>query len=316
MTKPIFANFATSLAALGLAAACATAPSASPSGDEPQKPTAEEIEIAERADPLTRANFWNNQYNLFPTDPYIAVSFSKSLRELNSYERAAEVANLAAVSHPQNYDVVIEVARAEQGKGSLLQAVRAYAAAAELRPNDATPYAAVGGIYDSQGEHQAAQIAYSEALEIDPNRPATLSNFGLSLALQGELDAAEQKLRQAVALPEATAQVRQNFALILALKGKFEEAREVASIDASEYIAEKNIDFIAQMIGESPQLERIADAAAAQAVPTEPTPLQPTDVPKAAPTTVVETETLSEPIELASEEPRKPHLRGTLSGGR
>ncbi|MEO1406612.1 MAG: hypothetical protein AAFV54_08985, partial [Pseudomonadota bacterium] len=117
-------------------------------------------------------------------------------------------------------------------------------------------------------------------------------------------------------LPEATAQVRQNFALILALNGKFEEAREVASIDASEYIAEKNIDFIAQMIGESPQLERIADAASAQSVATEPTPVQPTEVPKAAPTTVVETETLSEPIELASEEPHKPRLRGTLSGGR
>ncbi|MEM7007402.1 MAG: hypothetical protein AAF498_16115 [Pseudomonadota bacterium] len=319
MTKPIFANFATSLIALSVAAACATNPSANSataSGDQPQKPTAEQIEIAERADPLTRANFWNAQYNQFPTDPEIAVAFSESLREISSFERAAEIANLAAVSHPGNYDVVIEVARAEQDQGNLLQAVRAYAAAAELRPDDATPYAAVGAIYDAEGEHEAAQIAYGEALEIDPNRPATLSNFGLSLALSGDLVGAEYRLRQATALEGATAQVRQNLALILALQGKFVEARDVARIDAAEYIADRNIDFVAQMIGQNAQLEEIANNALSGEELTVAATVPEAEVPIAAPTAEVQTESIGEPTELASQEPRRPRLRGTLSGGR
>ncbi|MEO0883714.1 MAG: tetratricopeptide repeat protein [Pseudomonadota bacterium] len=314
MSKPILAKFATSLATLGLAAACASTAATSVAGvdaDLPQKPSQDEIEIAERADPLTRANFWNTQYNLFPTDADITVSFSKALREIGSHERAAEVANIAAVSHPENHAVILEVARAEQAQGNLLQAVRAYAAAAELKPFDATPYAAVGTIYDSRGEHEAAQVAYREALEIDPNRPATLSNYGLSLALQGNLDKAEEKLREAVSLADATAQVRQNFALILSLQGKFDEARDIARQDASEHIAEKNLEFIAQMIGKDVRLERISEAAGADTQIAETVHVE---VPKAAPTETVKSETIEEPTELASQEPPRPRLRGTLAG--
>jgi len=308
MSKLIFGKFATSLAALSLAASCATTGaegSAATAANEPQKPSIEDIALAERADPLTRANFWNTQYNLFPTDPDIAVSFSTALRGIGSYERAAEVANLTAVTHPKNFDVMIEVARAEQGKGNLLAAVRAYGMAAELRPNDATPFAAVGAIYDQRGDHDAAQIAYGEALLRDPNRPTTLSNFGLSLALQGELDAAEDKLRRAVDLADASAQVRQNFALILGLQGKFDEAREIARIDAPDRIADKNIEFLAELIGQDVRLKDVAEAV-------QPPP----QVPEAAPTQAVENEVLAEPTELARQEPRRPRLRGTLSGGR
>ncbi|MEM9670549.1 MAG: hypothetical protein AAF950_16655 [Pseudomonadota bacterium] len=316
MSKPIFTKFATSVAAISFAAACATSPAQSngtAAADQAGKPSAEEIAIAERADPLTRANFWNTQYNKFPTDPDIAASFSESLRQIGSDKRAAEVANLAAVSHPHNYDVLLEVARAEQGQGNLVAAVRAYGAAAELKPNEATPYAAVGAIYDQNNDHDAAQNAYREALLRDPARPATLSNFGLSYALQGNLDKAEEKLKQASSLPTATAQVRQNYALVLGLLGKFDEAREIAKIDAPDYIAEKNIEFLAQMIGKNVQLEKIAQQSGRDVPLTEDAIVA--ELPAAAPTETVESELMEEPKTLAQRSPKRPVLRGTLSDG-
>ena len=266
MSKPILTQMATSLVALNLIAACATTPATGPEAadaDAAPKPTPEDIAVAERADPLTRANFWNTHYNAHPTDLDIALAFSKSLRGIGSYERASEVAQLIAVSHPDSYNALMEIGRAEQGKNNLLGAVQAFARAAELDPNSATPYAAVGALYDQQGEHAAAQQAYREALLRDPNRPATLSNYGLSLALEGNLVDAETKLRKAAGLPGATAQVRQNFALVLGLQGKFDEAREIAAIDAPEGVAEQNMEFLARLIGRNERLEQVSKRMAA-----------------------------------------------------
>ena len=249
------------------------------------KPTAEDIELISRAEPLAQVNYWNQQYNLHPVDPDVAMGFIRSLRQINSFERAAEVAGLAVVSHPENADFFVELGRANASQGKSREALRAFAKALEINPDDPYPFAAVGIILDREGQHENAQSAYAQALSRSPNRTTTLSNYGLSLALSGKLPEAENKLRKAAELPGATAKIRQNFALVLGLQGKFDEARSVAAQDAPNGIAERNTDFLAQMIGTSPQLQAISDIASAQ------------DTPKPAPSQPVHSAALQEPLD-------------------
>lgn len=246
------------------------------------KPTAEETALIARAEPLAQVKFWNQQYNLHPVDLDIAKAFARSLRQINSHERAAEVAGLAVVSHPTSAEMYVELGRANASLGKSRDALRAYGRALSLTPNDPYPYAAIGIILDREGQHENAQQAYAEALARSPDRPATLANYGLSLALTGNLSQAEDKLRKAAGLPGASAMIRQNFALVLGLQGKFDEARTVATQDAPDGIADRNTDFLAQMIGGNAQLQAISDVAAAQ------------DAPRAAPSDSVGTVALAE----------------------
>lgn len=313
MSRSNVTKISVSLVALGLLMSCATAPATPETGQEAQtfaKPTPEEIATAERADPLTRANFWNTQYNLHPTDLEISLAFSRALREIGSHDRAVEVASLTAVSFPREFDVHMEVGKAQAGHKDLPAAIRAYVTASNLRPDDAAPFAAIGAIYDQEGQHEIAQDAYVEALARDPLRPATLSNYGLSLALTGELDEAEAKLREATALPDASPKVRQNLALVLGLQGKFDEAREVAAIDAPRGVAERNADFLAEMIGADP---RFRDQAASRPAEAALQPERGSETPLAAPSEPVASTSLADASTSAS---RPVQLRGKQGGDR
>ena len=141
-----------------------------------------------------------------------------------------------------------------------------------------------------------------------------MANYGLSLALTGNLSDAEDKLRQASEMSGATMRIRQNFALVLGLQGKFDEARTIALQDAPNGIADRNTDFLAQMIGGDAQLQAISDVAEAQ------------DAPQAAPSEDVQTAALNEPTTTAAPQPettnttttptrRRRARRGTLVTG-
>lgn len=289
-----------SLTALAMLGGCATTP-AQPAAETQtaklSKPSPEEIETIARADALTQATFWNDYYNAYPGDLDISVAFVKSLRAINSHDRAVEVAKTTSIKFPNEPAIALELGRAHAGLGHLVEAVAAYEKTTKLAPFDATPYAAMAILYDSHNQHERAQIAYRRAIALDPNRPVTLSNLGLSLALSGDVEEAEFALRQATALPGATTAVRQNLALVLGLQGKFDEAREIAEIDAPEGVAKKNTEFLRQMIGNNVQLSTLAHGSPSSRSDYQ--PAAPAEVPTAAPTQTV----ASGPIQLSEEEP-------------
>ncbi|MEL6323406.1 MAG: tetratricopeptide repeat protein, partial [Pseudomonadota bacterium] len=282
MARGKIASSTVSAFALVLLGGCATSAATGETSDasaELQGPTAEEIATIARADALTRANFWNKHYNLHPTDREVSLSFIRALRDIGSYERAAEVAGLATVTHPLDFDLHMELGRAEFSEGNPAEAIQAFVRASAINPDAAGPFAAVARIYDADGQHDVAQQTYREALQRDRNRPATLSNYGLSLALSDRLEEAEDVMREAVALEDATVQVRQNFALVLGLLGKFDEAREVAAKDAPARLADRNVEFLANMIGEDARFQDIANRSVT--APAE-TPAPASDIPVAA----------------------------------
>jgi len=290
----------TPLIALTAFAACATTPangsattrSAQADANALPKPTAEMITAIKGTSLLEQANFWNQQYNIHPTDLDISIEYIDSLMAIKSYERAAEVATFTSVSFPENPDVFLLLGKAHRKNNDALGAAAAYDRAVELSPYDATPLAALAGILDSRGDHETAQLAYQRALALDPNRPVTLSNYAMSLTLVGKLEQADEALTKATDLPGATPAIRQNHALVLGLLGKFDEARAVALIDAPEGIAQRNTDFLKAMIGDNPQLKAIAQNAA-QAPATTTRQVATAEIPASAPTTPVTTSALA-----------------------
>ena len=186
--------------------------------------TPEEIAQAERSDPITRANFWANEYQKDPANADVTVRFMRALRKIGSHERVAEIASAAIPIHPTEHELMLELGRSFMAQNRYTDAAQAFARSADLSPpTDAAPLAALGLAFDRLEDHGQAQEAYELALQRDPNRVSTLSNYGLSLALTGQIEAAETALRRAVEAPGADGRVRQNLALILGLQGRFDE---------------------------------------------------------------------------------------------
>ncbi|MEO0607591.1 MAG: hypothetical protein AAFY82_05125 [Pseudomonadota bacterium] len=189
-----------------------------------QPATEEQIAQAERSDPITRANFWANEYQKNGADEQITVNFMRALRGIGSHDRVLEIATNALPIHPTSYEIYLELGRSFMALNKPTEAAQAFVRSADFSPaTDAAPLAALGLAFDRLESHGQAQDAYELALEREPTRVSTLSNYGLSLALTGDLAKSERLLRQAVEQPDADSRVRQNLALVLGLQGKYDD---------------------------------------------------------------------------------------------
>lgn len=274
MSTPVNAKRAVAmLLAFSTAAACASTGGGDMSAsDEAEKQayqqamadaiapaTPEEIAIAERSDPLTRANFWANEYQKDQSNPVTALAFIRSLRAIGSHDRVVEIGTSILPLHPQNYEILLEIGRSLLSQGEYEAAARALVRSADFSPTtEAAPLAALGLAFDRMENHGQAQKAYQEALLRQPNRISTLSNYGLSLALSGDLEQAEVQLGHAVSQPGADGRVRQNLALVLGLQGKFEEMVAVDP-DAPRRTIEANRAVLRQMIIPTRSYEALED---------------------------------------------------------
>lgn len=232
MSRATTAKYALPLLVLVTSAACASSPAITAEEQAYQNAienalqpaSAEEIDRANRSDPITRATFWSNEYQKDATDLETTVSFMSALRGIGSHERVLEIATTTVPIHPDSHEIYLELGRSFMAQGKLQEATQVLMRSADLSPEtDATPLAALGLAFDRMEEHAQAQKAYEYALERQPDRVSTLSNYGLSLALTGQLDEAEQALRKAANAPGADVRVRQNLALVLGLQGRFDE---------------------------------------------------------------------------------------------
>lgn len=256
------------------------------------KPTAQMISSIERVTPLERAAFWNEQYNIHPTDLDISLAYVDALTDIKSFDRAAEVAKFTSISFPDEPAVFMVLGKAHTRNDNAVEAIRAYSRVIDLDDADPAPLAALGVIFDKRGDHENAQLAYTRALAIDPDRAITLANYGLSLSLTGELEAAEEALRKAASLPEVTPAIRQNHALILGLMGRFEEARTLAAIDAPGGIAEQNTQLLQDFIGEHAKLKAVSQKTVAKTLSSKPEII--TETPTPAPRQPIKTAALED----------------------
>ncbi len=285
----------TSLALLAFAiaastSACATAPKADKDAERAMKAamqpaSAEERAAANRADPLTRANFWAKENLKNEEDLEVSLEFARALREIGSHDRAIDVLAKALIVHPDDADALMLMGRIQMAKGDIPTAGRAFNRAVEVAPARAETWAALGTTYDRQGQHRLAQTAYQKALEIEPYRTTTLTNYGLSLVLSGDLAGAEAKLRAAAANPDAGARVTENLALVLGLQGRFDEMKSLSEASAPDQVVDQNVSLLRALIQPARSWESLADTPAPSKLAAINTPAE---TPAAAPATPVE----------------------------
>ena len=273
----------TPLAALALAlaavSACATAPDPEAEAnaelrqamEEAMKPaTQEEIDAANNADPLTRANFWSKEYAKNPENLENALTFAAALRGIDSTERAIEVLSETLVVHPGDARILMLLGRALAANGNQLGAARAFEQVAGLDPQRAEAWGALGTALDQLENHKDAQAAYEKALAIEPERATTLANYGLSLALTGNLHGAEAKLRAATAAAPTDIRIRENLALVLGLQGRFDEMEATSSGYAPDNVVEKNVELVKEMIQPVRSWDAVAGSAKTGTDPARP----------------------------------------------
>lgn len=274
----------TSLALLAFAFAasttsCATAPKADAAQATPEalKPaSAEERAAANRADPLTRANFWAKENLKDGEDLTVSLEFARALREIGSHERALDVLSRALIVHPDSPDALMLAGRIQMANGDIQSAGRAFHRATEVAPNRAETWAALGTTFDREGQHRLAQTAYQKALELEPFRTTTLTNYGLSLVLSGDLPGAEAKLRLAAANADAGARVTENLALVLGLQGRFDDMKAISGQAAPDQVVDQNADLLRGLIRPARSWESLSET---------PAPIRVAEMPATAPTT-------------------------------
>lgn len=262
----------TSLALMAFAFAaslsgCASTPSAEAEAalavKEAMKPaSAEERAAANRADPLTRANFWAKENLKDEENLEVALEFARALREIGSHDRAIDVLSRALIVHPDEPDALMLLGRIQMAKGDVVSAGRAFNRATEVAPARSETWAALGTTYDRQGQHRLAQTAYQKALQIEPHRTTTLTNYGLSLVLSGDLPGAEEKLRLAAANADAGTRVSENLALVLGLQGRFDEMKQVSAATAPDQVVDQNVALLRALTQPARNWDALADAPA------------------------------------------------------
>jgi len=229
-------------------AAPAVATAATPQA--PRKATPAERTEARRADPLIRLAFWSTEVERDARDVEAGVGLSQALRALGRYDEASQAAANILVFAPDNYDALMESARANVARGQGFYAIEPGRKAAALQPRDWRPLSLLGVAYEQAKRDDEALAAHRQAVALAPSEAVPLTNLGMHLAASGDLKGAEAALRQAAALPSATIQVRQNLALVIGLQGRMDEAERLARQDLPPESVDNNLAWLRAATGQ------------------------------------------------------------------
>ncbi|WP_426011064.1 tetratricopeptide repeat protein [Caulobacter sp. DWR2-3-1b2] len=229
--------------ALGAATAAAASP--------PRKASPEQRLEMRRADPLSRAAFWSNELERDGRDLEAGVGLSQALRALGRYDEAADAASRVLIGAPDNYDALMELARANIERGQGFYAIDPARRAAVLQPRDWRPQSLLGVAYEQAKRDDEAMAAHRQAVALAPAEAAALANLAMHLAQGGDLTGAEAMLRRASALPTATIQVRQNLALVVGLQGRLDEAERLARQDLPPELVDNNLAWLRAAVGQT-----------------------------------------------------------------
>ncbi|MEM9422346.1 MAG: tetratricopeptide repeat protein, partial [Pseudomonadota bacterium] len=138
-------------------------------------------------DPIASAAYWGTRYDRTPTDPKVAVSFSKALRAVDNNEEALRVIKHAAIRIGSHPDVLLEEGKTLIANDRPHEAIRPIEKSISMgNTDDWSAYSALGVAYDKIGKHRHAIQQYDTALTLAPNKAQVLNNKGLSYAMAGK----------------------------------------------------------------------------------------------------------------------------------
>jgi len=199
---------------------------------------------AERLDPLARAAFWAREVDTDPKDAQAELGLSRALRALGRFDEAAAASDQLLVFEPNNYEALLENARARIGGNQGFYAIESAEHAEALQPRDWRPASLLAVALEQAHRDDDALAAHMKALVLAPDNPATLTNLGMFYATHGQPEKAEPLLRKAAEAPGATAQERQNLALVLGLEGRYDEAERLERQDLPPDQVDNNLAYL------------------------------------------------------------------------
>jgi Flp pilus assembly protein TadD len=222
-----------------------------------------EREMAERTDPVTRAQFWANQLSVDPTDAEAGLKLASALRAMGEWEKASDTAQDVTIRYPDNVDAYLDFARGEIGGGNGFNAIQPLKQALALAPKDWRPLSLLGVAYEQVGRDDDAAQAYNMALALAPTNPSIMTNLAIFKLARGDAAGAETLLRRAVALPGAGQQARQNLAYVLGREGRFDDAEKLMRQDLPPAEVSNNLSYLRAAFAkptETPAAPRTWDA--------------------------------------------------------
>lgn len=98
--------------------------------------------------------------------------------------------------------------------------------ALEVRGDNATDLAYLGGVLAASGRSAEAMETYRRALALDASSVVAHNNLAQALLQQGDLQTAEEHLRQALSLDPNNREAQLNLGLILGRQGQLAESRQ------------------------------------------------------------------------------------------
>jgi tetratricopeptide (TPR) repeat protein len=125
------------------------------------------------------------QLQLRPAEPALYVLRGEALFHNKQLDEAEKALAHAVEIDKQNVNAFALLAQVEMAEGSTDHAISNYKRAIEVAPNSVQLYIALGGIYESQGNWQAAQPVYQKVLAIEPDNPIAANNLAYILLEHG-----------------------------------------------------------------------------------------------------------------------------------
>jgi Flp pilus assembly protein TadD len=186
-------------------------------------------------------------YQRQPTDPAVAVSYLRALRNAGQADEAVRVGAEALTKNGDNPKILSDYGKARLAAHDAQGALPLLRAAAAHEPNDWSLYSAIGVATDLLGDQAAAQEAYLKALELSPSNPAVTNNLALSLALSGNIDGGIAKIESLGPAIRRLPQTRQSLALLYALKGDVAKAEPLLRDGMPDKIASDNLAYYRQL---------------------------------------------------------------------
>jgi protein O-mannosyl-transferase len=154
----------------------------------------------------------------------LVAGVAATSRELSYWKDSERLFGRALEVAPANYIALDNYGRALLKQRKLPEAIQAFRAAVDLRPDLDPSRCGLGSALQEQGKYEEAAEQFVRVLELQPDNVVALLQLGLMRGRQGKLEEAADLLSRALRLHPNDAGAHNNLGNVLLLQGKYAEA--------------------------------------------------------------------------------------------
>ena len=143
-----------------------------------------------------------------PTDYELNFLLSRAYAHSGQWDKALNVLNELALSHPENTDVLLMRARIESWKKNYSAAEQGYNEVLKLRPGNPEALTGLAEVASWQSDYAKSVSTYRMVLEQEPSNPDIFFRIGRVYLWEGDYERAKENLRKALSLDPENAEYK------------------------------------------------------------------------------------------------------------